>query len=200
MCIAGQTGTQQYSWSGMTLTFAYSGTGPSGTGPAKVSSPSLGFTTEPPPALIDASKYSGIEFWVWASPSTATAMSATFVVELIDKNQLPGGGVCDPNATSGSKPCSGSSAGISFGTAAASQGIGGLSGADGSELTSLAPGWQLVRTPWSSFLSNSLYGGGNEKSVDPTTLAFAQFIIQQDGANGAAIPFDFCVCGLKFYK
>jgi len=200
MCVAGQTGSQQYSWSGMTLTFAYSGSPPSGTGPAKVSSPSLGFTTDPPPALIDASQYSGIEFWVWASPSTATAMSAAFVVELIDKNQLPGGGVCNPYVTTGAKPCSGASAGISFGTAAASQGIGGLSGADGRELTSLAPGWQLVRTPWSSFLSNSLYGGGNEKSVDPTTLAFAQFVIQQDSSNGAAIPFDFCVYGMKFYK
>ena len=57
-----------------------------------------------------------------------------------------------------------------------------------------------MRAPWSSFLSNPYYGGGNEKSVDPTTLAFAQFVIQQDRANGAAIPFDFCVYGLKFYK
>jgi hypothetical protein len=73
-------------------------------------------------------------------------------------------------------------------------------GADGGELTALAPGWQLVRTPWSSFLSNPYYGGGNEKSVDPTTLAFAQFAVMQDSAKGAAIPFDFCVYGLKFYK
>jgi hypothetical protein len=200
MCIAGQTGSQQYAWSGMTLTFAYSGTPPSRSGPTKVPSPSLGFTTDPPPALIDASKYSGIEFWLWASPDTASAMTAGFVVELIDRNQLPGGGVCDPNATSGTTPCSGASAGISFSAAAASQGTGGLLGADGGELTALAPGWQLVRAPWSSFLSNSYYGGANEQSVDPTTLAFAQFMVEQDGPNGTTIPFNFCVYGLSFYK
>ena len=92
------------------------------------------------------------------------------------------------------------SAGISFSTAAASEGAGPLLGADGSELTSFAPGWQLLRTPWSSFVSNPYYGGGNEKSVDPTTLAFAVFVVQQDGAGGTAIPFDFCVYGLSFYK
>jgi hypothetical protein len=200
MCVAGQTSPKQYSWSGMTLTFAYSGTGPSGTGPTKISSPSFGFTTDPPPALLDASQYSGIEFWLWASPDTASAMTAGFVVELIDKNQLPGGGVCDPDATSGGTPCSGASAGISFSAVAASQGTGGLLGADGGELTALAPGWQLVRAPWSSFVANAYYGGGNEKSVDPTTLVFAQFVIEQDSANEHAIPFDFCIHALRFYR
>ncbi|HJX65960.1 MAG TPA: hypothetical protein VJ860_18630 [Polyangia bacterium] len=199
MCIVGQTGSQQYAWSGMTLTFAYSGTRASGTDPAMVLSRS-GFTSDPPPALIDASQYSGIEFWLWASPETAAAMSAAFVVQLVDKNQLPGGGVCNPYVTSGNRPCSVASAGISFSTAAASQGAGSLFDADGNELSSLAPGWQIVRTPWSSFLSNPYYGGGNEKSVDPATLAFAQFVIEQDSANGSAIPFDFCVDGLRFYK
>jgi hypothetical protein len=200
MCIAGQTSPKQYDWSGMTLTFAYSGTVATGTGPTKISSPSLGFTTDPPPALLDASQYSGLEFWLWSSPDTASAMSAAFVVQLVDKNQLPGGGVCDPNATNGRKPCNVASAGISFSTAATSQGTGLLLDADGYELTSLASGWQLVRAPWSSFLSNPYYGGGNEKSVDPTTLAYAQFVIEQNSANGTAIPFDFCVSGLRFYK
>lgn len=199
MCIAGQTGSQQYAWSGMTLTFAYTGTGAGGTGPTTVIYAS-GSTTDPPPALIDASQYSGIEFWLWASPETAAATSSGFIFQLIDKKQLPGGGVCNPNATSGSRPCGGGSAGISFSTAAASEGAGPLLGADGSELTSFAPGWQLLRTPWSSFVSNPYYGGGNEKSVDPTTLAFAVFVVQQDGAGGTAIPFDFCVYGLSFYK
>ena len=72
--------------------------------------------------------------------------------------------------------------------------------ADGNEMTSLAPGWQLVRAPWRNFVSNPNYGGGNEKSVDPTTLAFAQFVVEQDSPNSTAIPFDFCVHGLKFYK
>ena len=200
MCVAGQTSPKQFDWSGMTLTFAYSGTGASGTGPKKISSPSYGFTTDPPPALIDASQYSGIEFWLWASPDTAAAMSASFVVQLVDKNQLPGGGVCDPNATTGKTPCHPASAGISFSTAATSEGTGLLLGGDGFELTSLAPGWQIVRAPWSSFLANPYYGGGNEKSVDPMTLAFAQFVVEQDSANGSAIPFNFCVDGLRFYK
>jgi hypothetical protein len=200
MCVAGQTGPKQYDWSLMNLTFAYTGTPASSTGPTKVTSASGGVTTDPPPALIDASQYSGIEFWLWASPDTAAAMSTAFVIQLVDKNQLPGGGVCDPNATSGKKPCNGASAGISFSTAAASQGTGLLLGADGYELTSLAPGWQLVRAPWSSFLANPYYGLGNEKSVDPKTLAFAQFVIQQDSPNGTAIPFDFCVYDLSFYK
>jgi hypothetical protein len=200
MCVAGQTGPEQYYWSGMTLTFAYSGTPPSRTGPTKVPSPSLGFTTDPPPALIDASQYAGIELWLWASPDTATAMSAAFVVQLVDKNQLPGGGVCNPNAISGTKPCSRASAAIASSTAAKSQSTGALFAADGSKLTSLAPGWQLVRAPWSSFVSNPSYGGGNEQSVDPRTLAFAGFVVEQDNASGSAIPFDFCVYGLRFYK
>jgi len=199
-CVAGQTSPAQFTWSGMTFAFAYSRVPPSGTGPTKISSPSFGFTTDPPPALIDASQYAGIEFWLWASPDTAAAMSSAFVVQLVDKNQLPGGGVCDANATTGRKPCHGASAGISFSAAATSEGTGMLLGADGFELTSLAPGWQRVRAPWSSFLANPYYGGGNEKSVDPTTLAFAQFVIEQTGANGSAIPFDFCVYELRFYK
>jgi hypothetical protein len=73
-------------------------------------------------------------------------------------------------------------------------------GADGGELTALAPGWQLVRAPWSSFVANAYYGGGNEKSVDPTTLVFAQFVIEQDSANEHAIPFDFCIHALRFYR
>ena len=200
MCVAGQTGPEQYYWSGMTLTFAYSGTPPSRTGPTKVPSPSLGFTTDPPPALIDASQYAGIELWLWVSPDTATAMSTAFVVQLVDKNQLPGGGVCNPNAISGTKPCSRASAGIASSTSAKSQSTGALFAADGSKLTSLAPGWQLVRAPWSSFVSNPSYGGGNEQSVDPRTLAFAGFVVEQDNASGPAIPFDFCVYGLRFYK
>ena len=200
MCVAGHTGPEQYYWSGMSLTFAYSGTPPSPTGPRKVPSPSLGFTTDPPPALIDASQYAGIELWLWASPDTATAMSTAFVVQLVDKNQLPGGGVCNPNAISGTKPCSRASAAIASSTAATTQGTGALFAADGSKLTSLAPGWQLVRAPWSSFVPNPSYGGGNEQSVDPKTLAFAGFVVEQDGASGPAIPFDFCVYGLRFYK
>jgi hypothetical protein len=150
--------------------------------------------------LIDASQYAGIELWLWASPDTATAMSAAFVVQLVDKNQLPGGGVCNPNSIGGTKPCSRASAAIASSTAAKSQSTGALFAADGSKLTSLAPGWQLVRAPWSSFVSNPSYGGGNEQSVDSRTLAFAGFVVEQDNASGSAIPFDFCVYGLRFYK
>ena len=199
MCMVGQTGSRQYAWSGMTLAFAYSGTGTSGNGPAMLLSAS-GFTTDPPPALIDASQYSGIEFWLWASPDTAAALSSAFVVQLVDKNQLPGGGVCNPNVASGTTSCANGSAAISFSTVATTGDTGSLLGGDGSELTSLAPGWQLVQAPWNNFVVDPYYGGGNEKSLDPTTLAFAQFAVMQDSASGAAIPFDFCVYGLKFYK
>jgi hypothetical protein len=198
MCIAGQTGPAQYSTSALTLEFAFSGTVPAG-GPAWTDSGGSGFTTDPPPALIDASQYSGVEFWLWVSPDTVAAVASSFEVWLVDKNQLRGAGICDPNDTSGIYACAGGAAGVSFSVAAAAQGMGPLFGADGSELTTLIGGWQLVRAPWSSFLANPYYSSANESVVDPKTLAFAQFMIMQTRPSGPAIPFDFCVYGLKFY-
>jgi hypothetical protein len=66
-------------------------------------------------------------------------------------------------------------------------------------LTSLAGGWQLIQAPWSSFTPNTYYGGANENVVDPSTLAFLQFLVQQDSSSGPAISFDFCVYQVAFY-
>ena len=203
MCIAGQTSPEQYTVGGLTLEFALSGAVPAG-GPAWINSGGRDwggsvFTTDPPPALIDASQYSGIQFWLWVSPDTAAAVASSFEVGLVDKNQLRGAGICDPNVTTGVDACAGGTAGVSFSVAAASLASGPLFGADGSELTTLIGGWQLVQAPWSSFLANPYYGGANEIMVDPKTLAFAQFMVQQTRPSGPAIPFDFCIYGLKFY-
>ncbi len=34
----------------------------------------------------------------------------------------------------------------------------------------------------------------------PKTLAFADFVVAQDRPSGPAIPFDFCIYGLTFYR
>jgi hypothetical protein len=149
--------------------------------------------------LIDASQYSGVQFWLWVSADTAAAVASSFEVSLVDKNQLRGGGKCDPTDTTSIHACAGATAGVSFSVAAAVQGTGPLFGTDGSELTTLVEGWQLVRAPWSSFISNPYYGGANESVVDPKTLAFAEFMVQQTRPSGSAIPFDFCIYGLTFY-
>jgi hypothetical protein len=199
LCVAGETGAQPYSSNGITLTFAHAGTAASGAGPAMVSS-RTGFTSDPPPALIDASQYTGIELWLWASPETVAEISSGFIVQLIDRNQLPGGGVCFPSFSTGPRSCWSAGAGIPFDTAKGPTRFGPLFGTDGIALTSLTAGWQLVRIPWSSFLTRPDFGGGNEDSVDPTTLAFARFAVAQNSATGSGLPFDFCVYGLRFYK
>ena len=198
MCIAGQTSQGQYSWSVATLEFAFSGTVPAG-GPSWDKSGGSGFDTEPPPALIDASQYSGIEFWLWVSQDTVADVTSNFLVSLVDKNQLRGAGMCDPTDTA-SFACASSAAGVSFSAAAEGQCLGSLYGDDGSEVTTLVAGWQHVRVPWSNFLANPYYGGANETSVDPTTLAFAQFMIEQTRPDGSVIPFDFCIDGLAFFR
>jgi hypothetical protein len=195
MCVAGKTGTSQYDSAGMDLVLAWSSAVPAGG-----SYLSDAGTIVPAPALIDASDYAGIQFWLWVSPDTAAAVASSFEVALVDKNQLRGGGKCDPTDTTSIHACAGATAGVSFSVAAASEGTGPLFGADGSELTTLVGGWQLVRAPWSSFLANPYYGGANESVVDPKTLAFADFVVAQDRPSGPAIPFDFCIYGLTFYR
>jgi hypothetical protein len=198
-CVSGQTAETQYYGGGLTLEFAFSGAVPAG-GPAWTDSGGSGFTTDPPPALIDASQYSGVQFWLWVSPDTAAAVASSFEVWLVDKNQLRGAGICDPTDTTGVDACAGGAAGVSFSVAAASQGTGPLFGADGSELTTLIGGWQLVRAPWSSFLANAYYSSANESVVDPKTLAFAQFMVMQTRPSGPAIPFDFCIYEFTFFR
>ncbi|HJX66644.1 MAG TPA: hypothetical protein VJ860_22120 [Polyangia bacterium] len=195
MCVAGTTGTSQYGGAGMQLVLAWSSAVPDGGAYATDAG-----TMVPAPALIDASDYGGIQFLLWVSPDTAAAVASSFEVALVDKNQLRGGGKCDPTDTTSIHACAGATAGVSFSVAAASEGTGPLFGADGSELSTLVGGWQLVRAPWSSFLANPYYGGANESVVDPKTLAFADFVVAQDRPSGPAIPFDFCIYGLTFYR
>ncbi len=85
--------------------------------------------------------------------------------------------MCDPTATTGPSACGGTRA-------------------------SFAPqaGWQLVKVPWTSFVPAPTYGGGNETSLDPTTLTRFDFQVQQAAANASVgVTFDFCVLDLTFY-
>ena len=177
MCIAGQTGARQYAWATANLMLAQGG------------------ATDPSGALIDASAYSGIEFWMWVSPSTAASVSASFLAQLIDKNQIPEGGVCNVNSN-GTTACASVSAGISGSTATQVRGAGPLFAEDGSVLTALSGGWQHVRAPWSSFLPNPYWGGANEQTVDPRTLAGMTFLV--DNVSGPAVAFDYCIYQLSF--
>jgi hypothetical protein len=179
MCVAGLTGTSQYDGAGMFLELAFSGTSVSH------------------PALIDASAYGGIEFWLWVSPSTAASVGPTFLVQLIDKNQIPEGGVCDAN-DSGVNACAAAMAGLSGSPAAEARRAGTLYTDDSSELRLLAGGWQHVRAPWSSFVASPWWGGANEQTVDPRTLAGMSFFVSQDNVSGPAVPFDFCIYQLSF--
>ena len=179
MCVAGLTGTSQYDGAGMFLELAFSGTSVSH------------------PALIDASAYGGIEFWLWVSPSTAASVGPTFLVQLVDKNQIPEGGVCDANG-SGVNACAAAMAGLSGSPAAEARRAGTLYTDDGSELRLLAGGWQHVRAPWSSFVASPWWGGANEQTVDPRTLAGMSFFVSQDNVSGPAVPFDYCIYQLSF--
>jgi len=178
MCMAGHTGARQYAWAAADLFFANGNTNA--------------------PALIDASGYSGVQFWLWASPDTAASVSSSFTVGLYDKNGIPEGGVCDANST-GPTACASTSAAI-FGSAVATNGggSGALLADDGSQLPSLSAGWQHVRAPWSSFLSNPWWGGANERTVDPRALVEVNFIVSQTVQGGAAIPFDYCIYQVSF--
>ena len=196
MCVAGQTPSAQYSGSGLTLEFAFSGVVPVG-GPSWITGEATGFTSAPPPSLLDASQYSGIEFWLWVSPSTVAEVTAGFQIQLIDKNQLLGGGVCNSTGTPLSSACTSASAAVLSSPFAAATSAGPLFGGDGSELTALVGGWQIVRAPWSSFVA---FAGRNEQFVDPTSLAFAQFTVTQMSVNGMPVAFDFCIYALNFYR
>ncbi len=91
MCVAGKTGTLQYDGAGTQLVLA---------------------GTDSVPALIDASDYGGIQFWLWVSPDTAASVSSSLLVGIFDRNQTPGGGVCDVNS-SGANACGYAAAAVS---------------------------------------------------------------------------------------
>jgi hypothetical protein len=198
MCFAGQTPAGQYTGTGLVLGFAFSGPVPAG-GPAWVIGSASGVTSVPAPALIDASQYTGIQFWLWVSPGTVADVNSGLAVQLVDKNQLLGGGMCDPNA-SGGKSCGATSAAVASSPAGVSQTAGPLYSSDGTKLAAFVGGWQLVLAPWSSFRSNPYWGGDNAKAVDPKALAALEFYVMQSALNGPALSFDFCVYQLSFYK
>jgi len=162
------------------------------------STPPDGGLSSPP--LIDASAYTGVQFWLWASPSTAAALSANLQVQLADKNETEIFGICNVNAPQGvpmQLGCGRASATV-YGSAAAVtfDDPGTLHGADGGNATIVA-GWQLIQVPFVNFVTNYYYGGGNESVADPTKLAAINFSIQNSAA--AAVAFDYCVYDLAFY-
>jgi hypothetical protein len=163
-----------------------------------------GFATNPPPALIDASQYSGIEFWLWVSPSTVEQLASAFEVCLLDRwhtNGFVSDRGCEANAQRATA-CDGACASISQSVAAVSQGAGPLLDDRGGVLTTLSPGWQLVKVPWDSFSLDPYYGAPVESAVDPTSLTFLWIGLQQDrapDAGAAPIAFDFCFYDLAFY-
>lgn len=181
MCIAGQTGMGQNNAAAMQLVLAWSGGRNS---------------TDPPQALIDASDYAGIQFWLWVPPDTAASVSANLLVGVADKNLLPGGGVCNVNDT-GTKACGLAAAAVSSSMAQA-HGSGRLLADDGSTLGVLSGGWQHVWAPWSSFTTNPNWGGANEQTVDPSTLWWVALWVEHDSTSAPGVPFDFCIYQLSF--
>lgn len=155
-CLAGTTSSQQDGASGLFVVPAPTVFGDGGL-----------------PALLNASPYQGIQFWLWqgmASPGP------DFVAIADDKAETSGWGVCDPTAA-GPSSCGGAQ-------------------------TVLTPhaGWQLVQLPWTAFLPIANFGGANEASLDPTTLTAFRFQVEElapDAASG--VPFDFCILDVSFY-
>jgi hypothetical protein len=203
VCVAGQTGATQYDLAGMALQFAFSGVVPDG-GPELVNTPN-GYMVSPPPALIDASQYAGIQFWLWVSPDTVAGVTSGFEACLYDKWNTPGAvatGGCDPSSQ-GATACGSACADIAQSTAALSQGAGALLDPDGGMPSTLSGGWQLVKAPWANFVLNPYYGGAIEPSVDPTSLTQLSIWVQQDldpDAGMAPIAIDFCVYDVAFYR
>lgn len=186
-CVSGVTGATQYtSNAGMTVTL--SEIAPADGGPQM-------------PALIDASAYSGVAFWFWASSSTVAAIASSLEVSFADKEETPGYGICNPTAagTNSTTACGAASAQV----AGQAAGAGKLLGVDGGAAT-LAAGWQFIEIPWAQFGPDPYFGAANEPSmhVDPTKLTALQFGIVQwraADAGGAPVSFNFCVYDLAFY-
>jgi hypothetical protein len=174
----------------MTLVLAWSGPVPDG------GVVFLDDGTVPHPALVDASAYAGIAFWLWVSPDVAASVGSGLFVTLTDKNQVPEGGVCDVHDP-GAKACSFAAAVVST-TMAQVHSSGRLFADDGSKLAALSGGWQHVWAPWSSFTTNPYYGGANEAKVDPSALGWLQVFVENDSTSGPGVPFNFCIYDLRF--
>jgi hypothetical protein len=157
-CISGATGSAAYSTEGMGLNFAITPNPDGGDGT---------------PVPINASSYTGIQFWAWGG---LDAGMQSIILNVPDENETPGLGVCNPTAT----------AGTACGGATLTKTIG--------------PGWQLVQAPFAAFLDNTYYGGSNEMMLDNSGLTQIQWQVQLVAPDGGApVPFNFCVYDVSFY-
>jgi hypothetical protein len=124
------------------------------------------------PALIDASAYQGIQFWLW-EPSVASEIA--MFAALFDKNSTRGWGICNPAAVGDPTSCYASNATVPQ-----------------------QAGWQLVQLPWTNFMTSSAGGNANETTVDPHSLTMLHFRAENINAAGAA-AYNYCILDLSFY-
>ena len=164
--MAGQTTTSQYDYAEMQLVLAWSGPVPKG-GYLSAAGPM------PLPALIDASGYAGIQFWLWVSPDTAESVGPNMRVALVDKNQTHGGGVCDSTST-GVAAC-GNAAAVVTSSLAQKLDSGRLFADGGSVLNALSGGWQHVWASMEQFHYGPQLGRGKRgesRSANSVTGGF----------------------------
>lgn len=185
-CVSGTTAATQYAVAGLGVQLG------------SINPPTDGGASTP--ALIDGSAYTGVEFWLWASSTTAAAVSSSLIVQFGDVNEDPNYGICNADASGLPTSCGSAGAAVSGSAVASSNQAGALTVTDGGNAT-IAAGWQLIQVPWTNFLVNQYYGGAQETQLDPTALTKLQFQIQQVAADaGAGITFDFCVKDVQFYN
>jgi hypothetical protein len=180
-CVKGSTNTTQYEGAVMDVYLGHSTPASDGTSS---------------PALIDASAYTGVQFWLWASASTASALSDNFSPQLFDKNETLIFGICD-GTLSGQFGCDGGRAAVS-GSPSAATFYGGALKTPGGANATISAGWQLIQVPFANFAINPYNGIGNETAVDPTMLTFIRFEVSN--AVAASVPFDYCVYDVAFYR
>ena len=179
-CMSGVTGIPQYSTSGLGFNFVQQ------TEPAAADD--SGEAGAPPPATLDASSHTGIQFWAWGGSDVGTQ---NVLVVLRDINQTFGFGPAGTPTATGTL-CNGGSDGVGVGPTAC--------GGDRTN-QSIMPGWQLVSIPFTSFVPISTYSSGNgETKLDPSTLTRFELQVQLSSAMAdAGVPYDLCLYGLSFY-
>ncbi len=156
-CVSGITGSTQYNTSGIGLNFA--------TVPG-----SDGGGGNPLQGLLNASAYTGINFWIYGGTD---AGMQSLIVQLPDKQETPGFG-CDNTVKD--HECGGATKAITIG-----------------------PGWQPEHLAFSTFSINPNYGDLNETAIDPSTLTQFQVQIQEPVADGGGVPFNFCIKNVSFF-
>jgi hypothetical protein len=179
-CVTGSTNTTQYQGALMDVYLGHSIPASDGTSS---------------PALIDASAYTGVQFWLWASASTASALSDSFNTQLFDKNESLIFGICN-GTLQGQSGCEGGFAAVAGSAIAATFYAGALKTPSGDNAT-ISAGWQLIQVPFADFAINPYTGVGNETAVDPAMLTFVRFEV--NNAVAASVAFDYCVYDVAFY-